>query len=69
MPPCDRAVGRYFWCTVLDDAGDREQTALPVSGVALCSMEETTYQALNLDHLHVILRQIGLDVFSCWDRS
>ncbi|MBS0168882.1 MAG: flagellar biosynthesis protein FlhB [Nitrospira sp.] len=27
------------------------------------SMEEATHQALSLDHLHVILRQIGLDVF------
>lgn len=27
------------------------------------SMEETAHRALSLDHLHVLLRQIGLDVF------
>lgn len=27
------------------------------------SMEEATHQALSLDHVHVILRQIGLEVF------
>ena len=27
------------------------------------SMEESTHRALSLDHLHILLRQIGLDVF------
>ena len=27
------------------------------------SMEDTAHRSLNLDHVHVLLRQIGLDVF------
>ena len=40
-----------------------EQTAAILQRVALSFNGGTTYQALSLDHLHLILRQIGIDVF------
>ena len=53
------SFGALYWMTPGILAGLRTSLQHWLSQ----SMEANTHQALSLDHLHVILRQIGMDVF------
>ena len=53
------SLGALYWMTPGILNGLRESLQLWLSK----SMEEATQRTLSLDHLHLILRQIGVDVF------